>query len=63
MKMSRSAWIHISLAIIIAIAALFLVRLHNAGGAMFSIGSELTSPAAAEASASITRSEMPGGVG
>ena len=32
MKISRSAWIHISLAIIIAIAALFLIRLHNAGG-------------------------------
>jgi hypothetical protein len=32
MKISRSAWIHISLAIIIAVAALFLIRLRNAGG-------------------------------
>jgi hypothetical protein len=32
MKISRSAWIHISLAILIAVAALFLTRLHNAGG-------------------------------
>ena len=63
MKMSRSAWIHISLAIIIAIAALFLIRLHNAGGKLFSIDSESTSPAAAGASASITPSEVPGGVG
>ena len=32
MKISHSAWIHISLAILIAVAALFLIRLHNAGG-------------------------------
>ncbi|MGO8909241.1 MAG: hypothetical protein ACLQDM_07955 [Bradyrhizobium sp.] len=32
MKFSRSAWIHFSLAILIAVAALFLIRLHNAGG-------------------------------
>jgi hypothetical protein len=35
MKISRSAWIHVSLATIIAIAALFLIRLHNAGGGLF----------------------------
>lgn len=35
MKISRSAWIHISLALIIAIAALFLIRLHDAGGTFF----------------------------
>lgn len=35
MKISRSAWIHISLAIVVAIAALFLIRMHNAGGAFF----------------------------
>ena len=35
MKISRSAWVHISLAIVIAIAALFLIRMHNAGGAFF----------------------------
>jgi hypothetical protein len=35
MKISRSAWIHISLSIVIAIAALFLIRMHNAGGALF----------------------------
>ncbi len=34
MKISRSAWIHISLAIVVAIAALFLIRMHNAGGAL-----------------------------
>jgi hypothetical protein len=32
MKIPRSAWIHVSLAILIAVAALFLIRLHNAGG-------------------------------
>lgn len=32
MKIFRSAWIHISLALVIALAALFLIRLHNAGG-------------------------------
>jgi hypothetical protein len=41
MKMSRSAWIHISLAIIIALAALFFIRLHNAGGVTSFLGSEL----------------------
>ncbi len=35
MKISRSAWIHISLAIVVAIAALFLIRMHNAGGGIF----------------------------
>lgn len=35
MKISRSAWIHISLSIVIGIAALFLIRMHNAGGALF----------------------------
>jgi len=32
MKISRSAWIHVSLAVVIAIVALFLIRMHNAGG-------------------------------
>jgi hypothetical protein len=62
MKISRSAWIHISLAIVIAIAALFLIRLHNAGGSIFSVGGEITSPATGT-SASIARGEMLGGVG
>jgi mono/diheme cytochrome c family protein len=31
--MSRNAWIHITLALIVALAALFLIRLHNASGA------------------------------
>jgi len=62
MKISHSAWIHISLAIIIAIAALFLIRLHNAGGSIFSVGSELTPPATGTP-ASIAPSEMRGGVG
>ena len=35
MKISRSAWIHVSLAVVIAIAALFLIRMHNAGGSIF----------------------------
>ena len=35
MKISRSAWIHISLSIVVAIVALFLIRMHNAGGALF----------------------------
>ena len=32
MKIPRSARVHVSLAILIAAAALFLIRLHNAGG-------------------------------
>jgi hypothetical protein len=32
MKISRTAWIHFSFAILIALAALFLIRVHNAGG-------------------------------
>jgi hypothetical protein len=32
MKMSRSVWMHISLAIVIALVALFFIRLHNADG-------------------------------
>jgi hypothetical protein len=32
MKISRSAWIHFSLAILIALGALFLIRVRNAGG-------------------------------
>ena len=32
MKIPRSAWIHVSLALLIAVAALFLIRLHNASG-------------------------------
>jgi hypothetical protein len=43
MKMSRSAWIHISLAIIITLVALFFIRLHNAGGVSSLFGSELPS--------------------
>jgi cytochrome c len=33
MKMTRNSWIHVGLAILIALAALFAVRLHNASGA------------------------------
>lgn len=36
MKMSRTNWIHIVLAVILALAALFLIRLHNASGAQSS---------------------------
>jgi hypothetical protein len=32
MKISGSAWVHISLAVVVAVAALFLIRLHDAGG-------------------------------
>jgi hypothetical protein len=35
MKISGSAWVHISLAVVIAVAALFLIRLHDAGGGFF----------------------------
>ena len=31
--MSRRAWIHVTLAVIIALVALFFIRLHNASGA------------------------------
>jgi cytochrome c len=36
MKMSRTAWIHAFLSISLALAALFLIRLHYAGGATLS---------------------------
>jgi cytochrome c len=42
-KSSRSTWIHISVAIIIALAALLFVRLHNAGGVTSSLDNELPS--------------------
>ena len=32
MKLSRTAWIHLFLAVGLALAALFFIRLHNAGG-------------------------------
>jgi mono/diheme cytochrome c family protein len=31
--MHRNSWLHIGVAVLLAIAALFLIRLHNAGGA------------------------------
>jgi flagellar basal body-associated protein FliL len=43
MKMSRSVWIHISLAIVIALAALFFINLRNAGGVSSFLGNELPS--------------------
>jgi mono/diheme cytochrome c family protein len=33
MKLSRTAWIHVFLALGLALAALFFIRLHNASGA------------------------------
>jgi cytochrome c len=39
MKMSRSAWFHVFLTVSLALAALFLIRLHYAGGAAQSSGS------------------------
>ena len=33
MSLSRTAWIRIVLGVVIALAALFFIRLHNAGGA------------------------------
>jgi mono/diheme cytochrome c family protein len=36
MNMSRTVWIRIVLAVVIALAALFLIRMHNAGGAQSS---------------------------
>lgn len=33
MSLSRTAWIRIALGFAVALAALFLIRLHNAGGA------------------------------
>jgi mono/diheme cytochrome c family protein len=36
MKMTRHSWIHAGLAILVALAALFAVRLHNASGAKLS---------------------------
>lgn len=36
MKMSRTVWIRIVLAVVIALAALLLIRLHNANGAQSS---------------------------
>jgi cytochrome c len=36
MKMSRTTWIHVFLAVGLAFAALFCIRLHNASGATLS---------------------------
>jgi hypothetical protein len=35
MRISGSAWIHISVAVVAAVAALLLIRLHDAGGGFF----------------------------
>ena len=47
--MSRSASIHTTLALIIALAALFFIRLHNAGGATLSLDSVTAGHRLAEA--------------
>jgi cytochrome c len=47
--MTRSSWIHISLAILIALAALFFVHLHNAGGATPTVDSVAAGHRLAEA--------------
>jgi mono/diheme cytochrome c family protein len=47
--MTRPAFIHISLAIIIALAALFFVRMHNAGGETLATDSASTGHRLAEA--------------
>jgi cytochrome c len=39
MIVSRTAWIHVLLAVGLAVAALFFIRLHNAGGATLSADS------------------------
>jgi cytochrome c len=49
MKMSRSAWTHIVLAVVVALAALFLIRLHNAGGAPLPLDSVAAGHRLAEA--------------
>ena len=50
MKMSRSAWTHIVLlAVVVALAALLLVRLHNAGGATLPLDSASAGHRLAEA--------------
>lgn len=48
-KMTRLAWIHFSLAIIIALAALFVVRMHDAGGATLATDSTAAGHRLAEA--------------
>jgi mono/diheme cytochrome c family protein len=47
--MSRSAWTHTTFAVIIALVALFLIRLHNAGGATLPLGSVTAGHRLAEA--------------
>ncbi|MGA2291788.1 c-type cytochrome [Bradyrhizobium sp.] len=47
--MTRLAWIHFSLAIIIALAALFVVRMHDAGGATLATDSTAAGHRLAEA--------------
>ena len=37
--MSRTVWVHTALAVIMALIALFFIRLHNAGGATLPPGS------------------------
>jgi len=41
MKVSRTSWIHAVLAVILALAALFLIRLHHASGDSVSAGHRL----------------------
>jgi mono/diheme cytochrome c family protein len=47
--MTRSAWFHVSLAILIALAALFFVRMHNAGGETLATDSPATGHRLAQA--------------
>ena len=47
--MSRSTSIHVALAVIIALVALFLIRLHNASGAILSQDSTVAGRRLAEA--------------
>jgi hypothetical protein len=41
MKMTRIAWVHASLALALAVMALFLIQLHQAGGVDSSLGKPL----------------------
>ncbi len=47
--MTRSAWLHMSLAILIAFGALFFVRMHTAGGETLATDSAATGHRLAEA--------------
>lgn len=61
--MARSAWMHIAIAIVCAIAALLFLRLHAAGGATLPLDSTTTGHRLAEAWCQNCHAIEPAGAG